>query len=145
MTLLAEDNPILQQISESYTKAEVKTFEAQKFFTQLRNTMIQNNGIGIAAVQVGVLKRVICVHLPDFDHVMINPVIMKRSGTCIINEGCLSFPKKFKNITRPSTITVKWLDRQGKRQYALLDGMAARVIQHEWDHLQGKVFTIYDE
>jgi peptide deformylase len=92
-----------------------------------------------------VLKRVICVNTPNFTEVMFNPVILKRLKPITGTEGCLSFPGMLKDIKRSSKIHVKWVDRRGKSKYSEVTGLAARAIQHECDHLNGKTFDTYGE
>jgi peptide deformylase len=141
MKLLGDNDPLLKQVSDPYTKEEILSQGTRVFVNELFNTMFDNKGMGIAAVQVGILKRVICIHVPGFSEVMFNPVILRRKGKCDFIEGCLSFPGINLNINRSEQITVKWLDKNANLRYADLDGLPARVVQHEVDHLFGKVFT----
>lgn len=144
MEILKNNNPILSQKSQPYTKEEIKSIENRQFVNDLFNTMIQHNGIGIAAVQVGVLKQVICVNIEEFSEIMFNPIILQKSRKCKMIEGCLSFPEKQINISRPSKITVKWLDRNAQIRFETLTGLAARVVLHEYDHLMGITFNSYE-
>ncbi|MBM4165892.1 MAG: peptide deformylase [Ignavibacteria bacterium] len=118
--------------------------------TLVRNmfeTMHNASGVGLAANQVGVLQRVLVVDISEMEGyeneqplVMINPEIMFREGNCAIEEGCLSIPGIRGNITRSETITVTYLDLNGKEKILKTDGMIARVVLHEIDHLNGVLF-----
>ncbi|AFZ48053.1 peptide deformylase [Cyanobacterium stanieri PCC 7202] len=114
---------------------------------QMLQTMYAENGIGLAAPQVGVNKQMIVVDLqPDNETnpplVMINPVIKKYSkDVCVLEEGCLSIPNVFFDVTRPSKIEVEFKNLEGKLQRIKAIGWMARVIQHEMDHLTGVLFV----
>jgi len=110
------------------------------------------NGIGLAAPQVGVSKRFFVVAVPDseddegnitkgFRQVFINPVITGKSGSCRMEEGCLSVPGIWEIIERPEVITVEFTDINGDRLTGTFEGLMARVIQHENDHLDGILFV----
>lgn len=104
------------------------------------NTMLENNGVGLAANQVGVLKRIIVVLVEDKPTVMINPEILEYSETlCEMEEGCLSIPGEYLHITRPETVKVKFRDTKGKPHIQTYSGLTSRIIQHEIDHLDGTV------
>jgi peptide deformylase len=104
--------------------------------------MEKNNGIGISGNQVGVLKRIIIVLINNQPKVMINPeIILKSKETCVMNEGCLSFPEQFYDIERPEKVTVKYRSIFGYPTVETYDGLTARCIYHEIDHLDGIVFT----
>lgn len=104
----------------------------------MMNTMLENNGIGLAANQVGVLKRIIVVLIEDKPTVMINPEILEYSETlCEMEEGCLSIPGEYLHISRPETVKVKFRDTKGKPHIGSYSGLTSRVIQHEIDHLDG--------
>lgn len=105
-------------------------------------TMHNYNGVGLAAVQVGILKRVIVIDLYDDKGplVMINPVILKTKGEQEVDEGCLSFPNKFAKVIRPAEVTVEYTDRKGKRVKVKAKETFAQAICHEVDHLNGELF-----
>lgn len=104
--------------------------------------MYENNGIGLAAPQVGILKQIIIVDNNGIPIIMINPEITEFSKeTVLMNEGCLSVPGVFENISRPSWVRVKYRDTKGRYQHLKYDGLTARIIQHEVDHLFGKLFV----
>ena len=106
-------------------------------------TMHHLNGVGLAAQQVGVLKRVVVIDLYDDNGpiVFINPVIKKEKGEQECEEGCLSFPNQFAKIIRPKEVEVEALDREGKKFKLKAKGLLAQAISHEVDHLNGLVFV----
>ena len=104
----------------------------------MMNTMLENNGVGLAANQVGVLKRIIVVLIDEKPTVMINPEILEYSETlCEMEEGCLSIPGEYIHITRPETVKVKFRDTKGKPHIGYYSGLTSIVMQHEIDHLDG--------
>lgn len=108
----------------------------------MSNIMIKNNGIGLAANQIGILKRIILVLNKESILTMINPEIIDFSEkTCSLKEGCLSIPDTYISIDRPEKITVKYRDTKGKPHLETYDGLISRVIQHEIDHLDGILMT----
>ncbi len=112
-------------------------------------TMYYEKGIGLAAVQVGVLKRLLVADVtwrddggPGKQYVLINPEIVDKSDEPhVYKEGCLSFPEQFADVTRPKTVRVRYLDLQGKQKEETFEGLLATCIQHEIDHLNGIVFV----
>jgi peptide deformylase len=112
-------------------------------------TMYDAPGIGLAAPQIGVLDRLIVLDCADRDDtpqplVMFNPeVILSSDDTNVHEEGCLSIPDQFAEVTRPAEVKVGWIDRNGNPQEAEFDGLWATCVQHEIDHLNGKLFIDY--
>lgn len=111
-------------------------------------TLKDANGLGLAAPQVGELKRIFILDLAPVDltedvRVFINPEIIEASGEITMEEGCLSFPGIFQKLTRPQCVRVKALDLTGKEFELEADGILARAILHEYDHLEGKLFIDY--
>lgn len=107
------------------------------------DTLEEAEGVGLAGPQVGVNSNLFIVLLPDdgIREVFINPQIAETSvETCPYNEGCLSLPGVYRDIERPKEVTVFYQDLSGKRRNIHADGLYARVIQHEFDHLSGKLF-----
>ena len=106
-------------------------------------TMHKYNGLGLAAPQVGILKRVIVVDLYDNNGpiALINPVIKKEKGTQIVEEGCLSFPNKFAKVERPEQIIVEALNVEGQKVKVRGKGLLAQALSHEIDHLNGELFV----
>jgi peptide deformylase len=110
----------------------------RNFCASMINTMIENNGIGLAANQVGVLKRIIIVLIDDKPSVMINPEIVEFSKeVSLMDEGCLSIPETYLPISRAETIKVKYRDLKGKPHFETYSGLTSRIIQHEVQHLEG--------
>ncbi len=149
LNLVIAPNPLLQQKSLPVTKITENT---QKLVIDMLETMYYNKGIGLSAVQVGILERIIVVDVkwPDTDkpsneqYVMINPEIVQSSEKQNdYNEGCLSFPSESVNITRPKIIKVKYLNLGGKEEEIEADGLFATCIQHEIDHLNGITISSY--
>lgn len=107
------------------------------------DTMHDLNGVGLAAQQVGILKRVVVIDLYDDNGplVLINPVIIKEKGKQEVDEGCLSFPNQFAKIVRPKEVEVEALDREGKKIKIKAKDLLAQAICHEVDHLNGIVFV----
>ena len=113
--------------------------------------MREQNGVGLAAPQVGILSRFLVMMDPDSETVyrMINPRIMSYGAdTCTMEEGCLSVLGNdglpvFANVTRPDSVVVEWTDETGAKKMAQMSGTPARIVQHETDHLDGKLFIDY--
>lgn len=116
--------------------------KVQILIEDMIETMHKYNGVGLAAVQVGVLKRIIVIDLYDDKGpiVMINPVIIKTKGEQEVEEGCLSFPNQFAKVIRPQEVVAEYTDKEGKRMKVKAKELLAQVISHEVDHLNGEVF-----
>ena len=107
-------------------------------------TMYKYNGVGLSAVQVGVLKRVVVIDVTEDRTepiVLINPKITKAKGEHEVEEGCLSFPNQYAKLIRPKEVTVEALDRSGKKITIKGKDLLAQAIAHELDHLDGVVFV----
>ena len=112
----------------------------------MAETMYAAKGIGLAATQVDVHERVVVIDLSEEKNqllALINPVITKKDGETTYEEGCLSVPGIYEEVTRAETITVEFLDIQGNKQTLDADGLLAICVQHELDHLNGKLFVEY--
>lgn len=143
MQLIKFPNQVLKQKAEDWDFE--KDTGAESLEVDMVQLMVQSNGIGLAANQVGLLKRVFAIRLKDqVPFCMFNPHIIKSDGTIVEGEeGCLSFPDLFFNVKRQQNITVGYLDRKGKDCIIELSGIDARCFQHELDHLDGVCFTDY--
>jgi peptide deformylase len=122
------------------------TEEVRRLVDDMAETMYAAPGIGLAAIQVDVPQRVLVIDLSetrDQLQVFINPEIVARDGEQTIEEGCLSVPGIYEPVTRPSHVKVRALGRDGKPFELEADGLLATCIQHEIDHLDGKVFVDY--
>ena len=145
-TILTEPNKALRQVSlpvEKVGKAE------QLLMDDMLETMYDAKGIGLAAIQIGVPKRIIVMDLSKEEEkkeprYFVNPVIKnKNSNLSKYLEGCLSLPDQFAEVDRPSTCEVEYLDYDGNKKILKADGLLATCIQHEMDHLEGILFIDY--
>ncbi|RDS82197.1 peptide deformylase [Dyella monticola] len=128
--------------------APVTVFDAslKQFIDDMFETMYAANGVGLAATQVNVHKRVLVADMSEERHqplALINPEILEKDGTQVYQEGCLSFPGIFADVTRALKVKVRAQDVQGNSFELELEGPLAVCIQHEMDHLAGKVFVDY--
>ena len=145
-TILTEPNPLLRKVSEPVKAAGA---EEQQLMNDMLETMYSANGIGLAAIQIGIPKRIIVMDLskegdkkePKF---FVNPIIINSDSLkSTYEEGCLSVPKQFALIDRPSKCDVEYLDYNGNKQLLKAEGLLATCIQHEMDHLEGILFIDY--
>jgi len=133
--------PVLRERAQ-----EIKNVGARinKMMRDLAETMAESGGIGLAAPQIGIPLRAAVINTTGLDDdliFVINPVIEYLSGKSVIKEGCLSIPGIFENVKRPEFVRVRALDIDGREQLIETGDMAARVLQHEIDHLDGVLFT----
>ena len=144
--IVIEPDPILRKKSESLEKVDD---EIRKLLDDMLETMYAAPGIGLAAVQVGILKRIIVIDISKDEEkktplFLVNPEIISRSKkTSVYEEGCLSLPGHFAEIERPAECQVKFIDYDGKEKELVADGLLATCIQHEIDHLNGVLFIDY--
>jgi len=144
--ILTEPNKVLRQKS---LKVDVVDQEIQKLMDDMLETMYAAPGIGLAAIQVGVPKRVIVLDIGKKDEqkqpmYFVNPEIIEKSqNNSSYEEGCLSVPGQFAEIERPDRCHIKYLDYQGESREMKAEGMLATCIQHEMDHLEGILFIDY--
>lgn len=139
-TIRLEGDEILKKESR---QVEVIDERIKELLDDMVETMHKYNGVGLAAVQVGILKRVIVIDLYDDKGPikLINPVIIKQKGEQEVEEGCLSFPNKYAKMIRPKEITVEALDENGKKVKIQAKDLLAQALSHEIDHLNGVVFV----
>lgn len=151
--ILAYGNPILKQTS---SKVDINKEDISQLIIDMWETMYNANGVGLAAPQIGVLKQ---IFIADFDYfqeeesfiksemeklqqVFINPIILDEFGDdFIFSEGCLSIPDISEEVIRKNNLTIEFLDEKFNQQKITCSGIIARVIQHEYDHLNGILFT----
>jgi len=142
-TILHYPDPRLRKKAEPVNQVDD---DVRRLIDDMAETMYAAPGIGLAATQVDVHKRIIVIDISQ-DHndlrVFINPEIIARDGEEVMEEGCLSVPGIFEPVTRAATIKVKALDRAGEPFGLETDGLLAVCIQHEIDHLEGRVFVDY--
>ena len=135
-----EKDEILKKKSR---EIEVIDDKIQTLIDDMIETMYKYNGVGLAAVQVGILKRVVVIDIEDGEgvRVLINNKITKSKGEQEVDEGCLSFPNQYAKVIRPKEVTVEALDRSGKKIVIKAKDLLAQAICHELDHLEGITFV----
>jgi len=143
--IITEPNKLLRQISKPI---ESVGKEEQQLMNDMLDTMYAANGIGLAAIQIGIPKRIIVMDISKDEkkepRYFVNPVIIdKDTIKNTYEEGCLSVPEQFAEIDRPSKCEVEYLDYNGKKQLLKAEGLLATCIQHEMDHLEGILFIDY--
>ena len=145
-TILTEPNTILRQIS---VPVDSVGEEEKKLMDDMLETMYNANGIGLAAIQIGVPKRIIVIDISKKEDeknpmYFVNPVINnKNSDLSTYEEGCLSVPNQFAEINRPSICEVEYLNYEGEKKVLKAVGLLSTCIQHEIDHLEGILFIDY--
>ena len=127
-------HPVLEEQAKEVTKITKRTV---KLVNDMLETMYDANGVGLAAPQVGVSERIIVLDVGEGPIVLINPVISAAEGEEIDVEGCLSVPERWVYVKRPSNVVVTGLNEKGKSIRIPADGLLARALQHEIDHLDG--------
>ena len=131
-------DPVLKEICKPVEKIDKRL---RNLLDNMAETMYASDGIGIAAPQVGVAIRAVVIDLDKKSRYdLINPVITYREGPAIGNEGCLSCPDLFGDVERAEKVRVEYISRFNKKKTLEADGLLARCIQHELDHLDGKLF-----
>lgn len=135
-----ENDPILKKRAREIDVIDEKIKELA---VDMMDTMHKWDGLGLAAPQVGILKRIIVIDLyeKDTQFVLINPVIVKQKGEQIVEEGCLSFPNQFGKVVRPKEVVVEAVDIDGKKVKIKAKDLLAQALCHEIDHLNGEVFV----
>ena len=145
--LIYVPNPLLRQKAE---KIKSVGEEELKIANQMKEVMLKAPGVGLAANQIGILKQIVTIFFIDqetkkeIQYNLFNPEIISFSKEKIImEEGCLSLPEQFAEIERPKKISLKYLDDENKTKIREVEGVEARILQHEIDHLSGKLFVDY--
>ncbi len=133
---------VLREVSEAVDEINQ---QVKDLVSDMVDTLKKAKGLGLSAVQIGVLKRVFILDLAAVDltetlRVFVNPEILETSGEAEMEEGCLSFPGIYQKIVRPAVVKVKATDLEGREFVLEAKGMAARAILHEYDHLEGKLY-----
>ncbi|GIO83749.1 peptide deformylase [Paenibacillus faecis] len=138
--IVLEPDEVLHQVAKEVKKI---TPNVQKLLTDMAETMYKAEGVGLAAPQIGILKRVIVVDVGDEHGLieLINPEIVSKEGEQFGPEGCLSIPGYRGDVRRAQTVTVKGLDRNGNEVTYTGSDLLARAFQHEIDHLNGVLYT----
>ena len=147
MEILLVPHPILRQKAN---KLKFITEEDIKIANQMMEAMIKAPGVGLAANQVGILKQIVTINFEDKEnnkkanYILFNPAIIQYSEeTVVMEEGCLSLPEQYADVERPKEIVVEYIDENKKTIKKEIDGYQARILQHEIDHLSGKLFVDY--
>ena len=144
--ILIEPDPVLRQKCEPLEKVDI---HIKKLMDDMLETMYAAPGIGLAAIQVGILKRLVVIDISKEEEkrqpiFLVNPEIINKSKeTSVYEEGCLSLPGQFAEIERPAECTLKYIDYSGKEKELKAEGLLATCIQHEVDHLNGILFIDY--
>ena len=144
--IVVEPNPILRKKSQNLEKVDN---ELRKLMDDMLETMYHANGIGLAAIQIGIPKRIIVLDISKNEEkknpmYFVNPIIKnKNSDLSRYEEGCLSVPDQFAEVDRPSSCEVEYLDYNGEKKILKTSGLLATCIQHEMDHLEGILFIDY--
>jgi peptide deformylase len=139
-------DPVLRRVADPIVTVDD---EVRRLADDMLETMYKAPGVGLAAPQVGISRRLIVLDVSEEDdekrpYVMINPTIVKRSEKLNVHEeGCLSIPEVRAEVERPADVTVQFLDRHGKRQELAASELLATCIQHEIDHLDGRLLIDY--
>ena len=145
-TILTEPNKLLRQVSLPVEKVGK---EEQKLMDDMVETMYSANGIGLAAIQIAIPKRIIVMDISKDDNkkeplYFVNPIIKNKDILkSTYEEGCLSVPNQFAEIDRPKNCEVEYLDYNGEKKLLKAEGLLATCIQHEMDHLEGILFIVY--
>jgi peptide deformylase len=141
--LIILPDPLLRQVSKPVERVDS---DLQRLADDMLDTMYDAPGIGLAAVQIGVPRRMLVIDVSREGEekqplVVINPEIVTSSDErSVYEEGCLSIPDYYAEVERPATVSVKYLDRNGKEQMVEADSLLATCLQHEIDHLNGVLF-----
>ena len=144
--ILTEPNKLLREISKPVDKVGI---EEKKLMDDMLDTMYDAKGIGLAAIQIGIPKRIIVMDICSEENkkepmFFVNPVIKnKNPEKSVYEEGCLSVPNQFAEIERPSKCEVEYLNYNGEKKILKAEGLLATCIQHEMDHLEGVLFIDY--
>ncbi|WP_299621071.1 peptide deformylase [uncultured Tateyamaria sp.] len=145
--IILHPDPRLKKTSDAVPDL---TDELRTLADDMLETMYHAPGVGLAAPQVGILQRLIVLDCVKEDGeaprplIMFNPEIVASSDALnVYEEGCLSLPEQYADVTRPAQVQVKWIDRDGNEQSEEMDGLWATCLQHEIDHLDGKLFIDY--
>ena len=133
-------DPVLKKISRP---VEVFDEDLEKFVNDMFTAMKVHDGVGLAAPQVGVSKRIAVIEYEEKSYVLINPKVIEQNGIQEGEEGCLSFPGIFANVKRPQHVKIEAQDVKGEKNILEAEGYLARAFLHEMDHLNGKLFIDY--
>lgn len=138
LELLKEDDKTLLKKSKRVDKIDDKI---RNIAANMVDVMLANNGVGLAAPQVGILKRIVIILVNEEPKILVNPeIVFMSDNTCKMEEGCLSFPGQYYTIERPEKVTIKYRNLSGHPMLETHEGLTARILLHELDHLDGVIF-----
>ena len=147
MEILLVPHPVLRQKAK---KLKSISREDIKIANHMMDAMLKAPGVGLAANQVGILKQIVTINFEDkennkkINYILFNPSIIQYSKeTSLMEEGCLSLPDQYADVERPKEIILEYMDEKEKIIKKQIDGYEARILQHEIDHLSGKLFVDY--
>ena len=147
MEILIVPHPVLRQKAN---KLKTLSKEDINIANHMMETMIKAPGVGLAAKQVGILKQIVTINFEDKEnnkkanYILFNPSIIQYSEeTVVMEEGCLSLPEQYAEVERPKEIILEYINENEKIIKKQIDGFEARILQHEIDHLSGKLFVDY--
>lgn len=133
--------PVLVEKTKEFTVEEIKSDETKDLIRKMIATMDDAKGVGLAATQIGVAKRVCVIRIDEKVHVLFNPVVVEKKGKRILNEGCLSIPGRHGKARRSSYVRVEAIDENGRFvEVEAKDDLMAQALEHEIDHLDGILF-----
>lgn len=143
--ILVYPNKILREVSKDVTLFDGSL---HALLDDMYNTMLSKEGIGLAAIQIGVPLNVLIINLVDEEGIqkpenlyeIINPVIVEKNGSTVYQEGCLSVPGYYDEVERAEHIKLLYYDKEGKHHEEVFEGLMAIAVQHEMDHLNGRLF-----
>ena len=136
--LISRDDPMLKA-PMVFTEVE----DRKRFARELQASCEMLGGVGLSANQVGIANRIFCVSMGGYTETFFNPVITKYSEeTSLFTEGCLSYPGLFIDLKRSKSIMIKFSNADGEEKESMFNGVTARIIQHEYDHMEGTNFVM---
>ena len=135
--IITEENELLYKISKPVEKFDDKL---SMLIDDMFDTMHKAKGVGLAAPQIGVLRRIVVIEINNIQYELVNPVITEQSGEQIAEEGCLSIPGFYAKTRRPARVKVEAYDRHGDKKTYTGEDLLARAFCHELDHLDGILF-----
>lgn len=137
LQILVAGNPVLRQTAQEVARVDKKL---GRLLDDMAETMYAANGVGLAAPQIGVLKRMVVIDIGEGLIELINPVITQKEGCAVGPEGCLSVPDYEGEVERAERVQCEYYDRKGRKMFIKAEGLLAVAIQHELDHLDGVLF-----
>jgi peptide deformylase len=142
LPIIIAPNKILREKSKDINPEDLKKAEMKELLLDMEKTMLQEDGLGLAAPQIGKNLNIFVLNNKGNTLYIINPKISKRSWAKVVDqEGCLSIPNTFGDVLRHKKINISYIDEKGKKQKLSSSNLLARIIQHEYDHISGVLFT----